>query len=215
MNITLIAAIAPPILLALTCHEYAHGYVAYKLGDDTAYRAGRLTLNPLSHLDPIGTLMLFIIHIGWAKPVPVDPRNFKDPRRDLIWVSIAGPAANMILAFIFGMVLRVFGEHWTIFGPAIGRFIYIMLVYSVMINLVLAVFNLIPLPPLDGSKILGGLLKGEAAYKFAQLERWGPLIFLVVIAGGYYLNIPVIWWIISPFVKFFSILFVGKDLSAL
>ena len=199
--------------MALTFHEYAHGLVAYKLGDDTAYRAGRLTLNPIPHLDIIGTIMLFIVHIGWAKPVPVNPYNFQNPRKDLIWVSLAGPAANMVLALLSGLLFRVFNEFWHIFGPTLAEIIYLMLVYSVMINLILAAFNLIPLPPLDGSKILGGLLQGEAAYKYAQLERYGPIILIALVAGGYMLHIPIIWWIILPFVKIFFQLFTGIDYS--
>ena len=98
--------IAPPILFALTVHEYAHGWVALKFGDPTAKMAGRLTLNPLSHLDPIGTIMLFLIHLGWAKPVPVNPYYFRDPRRDMMWVSFAGPGANILAAFGFGLIIR-------------------------------------------------------------------------------------------------------------
>lgn len=196
---------APPILLALTVHEYAHGYVAFRLGDDTAYRAGRLTLNPLSHLDPIGTLMLFIVQIGWAKPVPVNPYNLNNPRTDMIWVSLAGPASNVIFAFITGMILRfIIAAELNI-----GMFLVKMIVFTVQINLVLAAFNLIPVPPLDGSKILGGMLQGEAAYKYAQFERYGPFVLMAVIFGGWFLHIPVLSWIISPFVQFFFTLFVG------
>ena len=196
---------APPILLALTVHEYAHGYVAFRLGDDTAYRAGRLTLNPLSHLDPIGTLMLFIVQIGWAKPVPVNPYNLNNPRTDMIWVSLAGPASNVIFAFIVGMILRfIIAAELNI-----GMFLVKMIVFTVQINLVLAAFNLIPVPPLDGSKILGGMLQGEAAYKYAQFERYGPFVLMAVIFGGWFLHIPVLSWIISPFVQFFFTLFVG------
>ena len=196
---------APPILLALTVHEYAHGYVAFRLGDDTAYRAGRLTLNPLSHLDPIGTLMLFIVQIGWAKPVPVNPYNLNNPRTDMIWVSLAGPASNVIFAFITGMILRfIIAAELNI-----GMFLAKMIIFTVQINLVLAAFNLIPVPPLDGSKILGGLLQGEADYKYAQFERYGPFVLMAVIFGGWFLHIPVLSWIISPFVQFFFTLFVG------
>ena len=214
MDLLTILIMAPPILLALTLHEYAHGYVAYRLGDDTAYRAGRLTLNPLSHLDPIGTLMLFIAHIGWAKPVPVNPYNLRNPKRDLIWVSIAGPAANMILAFIGGMIFRTIPRHWFMFQHSgFTGILLTMLVYMVVINIVLAVFNLLPFPPLDGSKILGGLLTGNAYNQFKRFERYGPFIFLALILGGYLLKLPILWWIIAPFVRIFSILFAGVDLS--
>ena len=214
LDLLSIVIIAPPILLALTIHEYAHGYVAYRLGDDTAYLAGRLTLNPLSHLDPIGTLMLFIAHIGWAKPVPVNPYNLRNPKRDLIWVSIAGPAANMILALAGGIVIRLLPQQWFIYHHSTAIDIMLtMLVYLVVINIILAVFNLIPIPPLDGSKILGGLLTGQAYMEFRKFERYGPVLFIILIAGGYLLNIPILWWIISPFVRFFSLVFAGVDLS--
>ena len=196
---------APPILLALTVHEYSHGYVAYRLGDDTAYRAGRLTLNPLSHLDPIGTLMLFIAQIGWAKPVPVNPYNLNNPQKDMIWVALAGPASNVVFAFIVSMLLRfIIATEMNI-----GVFLAKMIVFTIQINLVLAAFNLIPVPPLDGSKILGGFLRGEAAYKYAQFERIGPFVLMAVIFGGWILHIPVLSWIITPFVQFFYTLFVG------
>jgi Zn-dependent protease len=189
--------------------------MAFHLGDDTAYLAGRLTLNPLSHLDPIGTLMLFLVHIGWAKPVPVNPYNFRNPRRDLIWVSLAGPGANLLLAFLSGMILRIFMRQHLILDMSAGGILTMMIVYSVLINIVLAIFNLIPIPPLDGSKILGGVLRGELAYRYATLERWGPIIFVILIASGYFLKIPILWWIISPFVRILSILFAGIDLSGM
>ena len=215
LNLLSIIILAPPILLALTVHEYAHGYVAYRLGDDTAYRAGRLTLNPLSHLDPIGTLMLFIVKIGWAKPVPVNPYNLNNPRRDMIWVSLAGITANMILALIGGLIFRALPHHRIILDATVGGILITMLVYTIVINLILAAFNLIPIPPLDGSKILAGLLRGDASREYAKMERWGPILFIALIAGGYLLHIPVIWWIIKPFVSFFSLIFAGVDLSGM
>jgi len=108
MNLQYIILLAPPILLALTFHEFSHGWMAYKLGDPTAKLAGRLTMNPLVHLDPFGTLMIFLVRFGWAKPVPVNPRYFKEPKRDMLLVSVAGPGANMLLAFASGMLLRMF-----------------------------------------------------------------------------------------------------------
>lgn len=214
MDLQTILMLAPPILLALTFHEYAHGRAAYRLGDDTAYNQGRLTLNPLAHLDPIGTIILFFPpHFGWARPVPVNPYNFTNPRRDLLIVSAAGPAANLVLAFISGMLLRFIGASGMFTHTAFGDFFIQMILYSIIINIVLAFFNLIPIPPLDGSKILSGMLRGEAAYQYAKLERYGPIIFIAVIAGSYFLKIPLLWWYFRPFVKLFSILFAGVDLS--
>jgi Zn-dependent protease len=213
LDILNLAIILPPILLALTVHEYAHGYVAYRLGDDTAYLAGRLTLNPLSHLDPIGTLMLILVHIGWAKPVPVNPYNLNNPRRDIILVSIAGPGANILLAFISGLIFRLTAGGSFFHSISVGGILLTMIAYSVLINLVLAFFNLIPIPPLDGSRVVSGLLRGEAYNMYAQLERFGPILFLVLVGFGYLFHLPILWWIISPFVSFFSVLFTGMDLS--
>ncbi|UCG66738.1 MAG: site-2 protease family protein [Deltaproteobacteria bacterium] len=107
MEIRTLLLLAPPILLTLTFHEYAHAYVAYKYGDDTAKRSGRLTLNPLGHLDPLGTIMIFLVHFGWAKPVPVNPYRLRNPKRDMLWISAAGPLANMVLALMSGILLRL------------------------------------------------------------------------------------------------------------
>ncbi|MCK4590136.1 MAG: site-2 protease family protein [Candidatus Latescibacteria bacterium] len=194
---------APGILLAITVHEVAHGWVADRLGDPTARLAGRLTLNPLVHLDPLGTLMLFIAHFGWAKPVPINPNYFKDPKRDIIWVSLAGPAANILAAALCGVLFRWFNSS----GLAL---LSRMAVYAVLINLILAVFNLIPIPPLDGSKVLMGLLPAEQEYRFHQLERWGPLILIGII----FLNrrIPVLSLVIFPFVNFLGKIFTGYRL---
>ncbi|MBU0518242.1 site-2 protease family protein [bacterium] len=207
-DLTTYIIIAPPILLALAFHEFAHGWVANRLGDPTAKQAGRLTMNPLSHLDLVGTIMLFVAHIGWAKPVPVNPYNLNNPRRDLIWVSLAGPAANIIMAAGFGLMIRLFGIE-------LPRPLILVLVYGVIINISLAIFNMIPIPPLDGSRILGGLLPEEMEAQYRKLDRLGPMLVLVLVMGGYMLNIPILWWIIMPFLKFFSILFAGIDLSHL
>lgn len=207
--------IAPPILFALTVHEYAHGWVALKFGDPTAKMAGRLTLNPLSHLDPIGTIMLFLIHLGWAKPVPVNPYYFRDPRRDMMWVSLAGPGANILAAFGFGLIIRFLNlfpanpdMHSSLFGVIVQ-----MIVFGLVINLILAFFNLIPIPPLDGSKILAGILPPEYEEPLLQLERFGPFLLIGIIFIGRALHIPILWGILSPFVSFFSYLFAGADLT--
>lgn len=207
--------IAPPILFALTVHEYAHGWVALKFGDPTAKMAGRLTLNPLSHLDPIGTIMLFLIHLGWAKPVPVNPYYFRNPRKDMMWVSLAGPGANILTALGFGLVIR-FLNFFPInpdLGSPLSGIIIQMIVFGLIINLVLAFFNLIPIPPLDGSKILMGILPPQYEEPLMQLERFGPFLLLGIIFIGRALHIPILWGILSPFVSFFSYLFAGADLT--
>ena len=205
--------IAPPILLALTFHEYAHAFVANRLGDATAKEQGRLTMNPLVHLDLLGTAMLFIASIGWAKPVPVNPFAFKNPKRDLLWVSLAGPGSNLLLAFIFGLVCRVLGvESLQNPGYGIAGIINFLVGYGMVVNIVLAIFNILPIPPLDGSKILMGLVPQKYENHFAPLMRYGPTLLIVIIAMGFIAKIPILWFIINPFVKFFSFIFAGTNL---
>ena len=175
---------APPVLLALTFHEFAHGYVAHRLGDPTAARAGRLTLNPLKHLSLIGTLAFFIMHIGWAKPVPVNSRYLKRPDRDMLWVALAGPGANMVLAVASAILIRLVVAAASFLPHALLMPMAMMGVASVWINIVLAIFNLIPIPPLDGSKILTSLLPRELVGPYQQLERFGFVILLVLFYTG-------------------------------
>ena len=200
----------PPFLLALTVHEYAHGLIAEKFGDPTARMMGRITMNPLPHIDPIGTIILpaFLIIVrspfifGWAKPVPVNPFNLKDPKRDMIWISLAGPVANLIFAFVCGLILRV-SLLFTSSGPII-----VMLAWGVIIGLVLAAFNLIPVPPLDGSGILKGLLPDRMQEGYAKYERFGFIILL----GLFTIGQPIIALFVFPFVGIFSWLFTGKTM---
>ena len=179
MQIQTLLLIAPPILLALTFHEYAHAYVANRLGDDTAKQSGRLSLNPLRHLDPLGTIMIFLVHFGWAKPVPVNPYRLKNPKKDMLWISAAGPFANMVLALFSGILLRLLiatggaSDQTSI----MGLLIYVVFM-SLQINLALAVFNILPIAPLDGSKILSGLLPDGFGKMFYIMERYGPFILL-------------------------------------
>lgn len=207
--------IAPPILFALTVHEYAHGRMALRFGDPTARDAGRLTLNPLSHLDPIGTLMLFIVHLGWAKPVPINPYYFRHPKKDIIWVSLAGPGANILTAFACGLVMRLIHplSGYLEMGSSFLGILSMMVMYGMMINLVLAFFNLIPLPPLDGSKILMGLLPIEYENQMMQLERIGPFLLIGIIVISNVFGMNILWRILSPFVNFFSYLFAGADFT--
>ncbi|MCK4295920.1 MAG: site-2 protease family protein [Candidatus Marinimicrobia bacterium] len=210
MNFQMIVLLIPPILLALTFHEYMHGYTAYRLGDPTAKYAGRLTFNPLAHLDPIGTLMVFLVHFGWAKPVPVNPSYFHDPKRDMLIVSVAGPAANMVLALLSGILVRFVRAGALSFLPQfILQPIFIMLILSLQINIALAIFNIIPLPPLDGSKILYGMLPHKYDYIIDDVERYGPFILMGVILFGWITKISIIGAFISPFINFFSNIFGG------
>lgn len=172
-----------PGLLAITLHEVAHGWVAERFGDPTARLLGRLTLNPFKHLDPIGTLLLFLIGFGWARPVPVNPGNLKDPRRNMLWVALGGPAANLGLALLSALALRGFGQLAT--GAEAGGIVamvlqplILMAAFSLYINSVLLVINLMPVPPLDGGRVLIGLLPEKSAAAVAKLEPFG---FFIVI----------------------------------
>jgi Zn-dependent protease len=172
------------ILISLTVHEYSHGRVAYMLGDDTAKNQGRLTLNPLKHLDPIGTLFFYFMHFGWAKPVPVDPRNLKDPHRDMLFIAAAGPASNLVLALIAGFFLRFMGPLAQM--EPMTFYIFGFLSIAVYCNVALAIFNMLPVFPLDGSSILKGLMPREIAFKLSQLDKYFGIILLAVFLTDYF-----------------------------
>ena len=210
MNIQTLLLLAPPILLALTFHEYAHAFVANRYGDDTAKQSGRLTLNPLRHLDPLGTIMIFLVHFGWAKPVPVNPHRLKNPKKDMLWISAAGPLANMVLAFVSGILLRlIFATGGKPDQYSITGLLTFMLIMSLQINLALAIFNVLPIAPLDGSKILFGLLPSRHEGKIYFLERYGPFILIGLIVFGQFTGVSVLGSLIWPFVGFFSKIFAG------
>ncbi|MCL4439519.1 MAG: site-2 protease family protein [Firmicutes bacterium] len=182
------------IFFALPLHEYAHALVAYKLGDNTAKYEGRLTLNPIKHLDPLGTLLIFFGPIGWAKPVPVNPFHFENRKRGMMLVSLAGPGANFLLAVVGAVLLGIF--------RASADLQYI-LYYFMVLNVWLAVFNLLPLPPLDGSKILAGILPGRQEWLY-QLEKYGfPVLFLLIFFG--FLT-PILTFFASPIIELFAVL---------
>ncbi len=179
---------APPILLALTVHECAHAWVANKLGDPTARMLGRVTLNPIRHLDPLGTIMLFFSGLfGWAKPVPVNPRNFRNPSKSMMWVALAGPLSNLFLAAISALAYKLFIIGGPVLGsrfPAVYSPLALMAEISIVINVSLAVFNMVPVPPLDGSKVLSNMLPADKAFRFARLEPYGFMILMVLIITG-------------------------------
>jgi len=187
--ITELIILAPPLLMALTLHEFAHGYVAYRLGDPTAKTLGRLTLNPLKHLDPIGTLAFFLIKFGWAKPIPVNPNYLKNPKQDMLWVALAGPVTNLILAIASALLAKglwLFAAMIPYSATAEAFLVPInaMLIASVWINLVLCIFNFLPIPPLDGSRILAGLLPNDLARSYIKVERYGFIIILILAFSG-------------------------------
>jgi len=196
----------PPVLAALTIHEYAHGWVAYQLGDPTAKLLGRLTLNPLAHLDPIGTILLLLYKFGWAKPVPVNPTYFRNPHRDMIWVALAGPVSNIMLAAVLGAALQVMLRYAVI--DVFGAF-YQMMTMGVFINLMLALFNMLPIPPLDGSKVVAGLLPLRYLEWWLRFERVGPFLLLGIIIVSQFAHIPVFGRTIFPVAEMLYHLFAG------
>lgn len=166
----------PALLIAITFHEYAHARMAYAWGDSTAKNAGRLTLNPISHLDPLGALMILVVRFGWAKPVPINPYNFRDQRQGLFWVSLAGPGMNLLI----GLVATVLLLNFQRLGP-----IYHALMFNIiLINIFLAVFNMVPIPPLDGSKILVSVLPTPYQRYYYLLEPYAPVLLIVFLLTG-------------------------------
>ena len=190
----------PVLLFALVFHEFSHGWVAYKLGDPTAKNQGRLTLNPLSHLDPFGSMMILFVGFGWAKPVPVDSRYLANPRKDMMKIAFAGPASNLLLALIGGILIRLTGYA----GPLTS-----MLILFTQINISLAVFNMIPIPPLDGSQIFSGIMIRRNPQLVMQLQMYGPQILMGLILFGMFTGVSIIWAFMRPFVNFFMFLFAG------
>jgi Zn-dependent protease len=194
----LIAVWALPVLFAITLHEVAHGWVAKQLGDPTAARLGRLSLNPLKHIDPVGTVLVPAIliatigvGIGWAKPVPVTWENLRHPKRDMALVALAGPAANLLMAIFWGLVIRI-----ALVLPETIAFIAEPLKYmgaaGIMINVILMVFNLLPLPPLDGGRVAVGVLPGPWAWRLSRVEPYGFFIIIALMMTG------ALWFILDP-----------------
>jgi len=200
-----IAVYALPVLFGITLHEAAHGYVARMFGDPTAYQAGRISLNPIRHVDPIGTIAvpLFLLFstkllggagilFGWAKPVPVDWGRLRNPKRDMLWVALAGPASNLVMAVLWAISLRLLIAN----GASPDNFWVLMAFAGIQINLVLMALNLFPLPPLDGGRIVFSLLPSHLAWKYAKLEPYGLLILIVLMLTG------VLWMLLRPLMAF-------------
>jgi len=200
-----IAVWALPVIFAITLHEVAHGWVARALGDSTAYKLGRLSLNPLRHVDPVGTVLVPGVLLamgggflfGWAKPVPVDWRNFRKPRTDMALVAVAGPLSNLAMALAWGLLFKLASDH----GAQEGTWYGLMQMgrAGILINISLMVLNLLPLPPLDGSRVLMGLLPPRAAFNYAKIERYGMMILILLILpiGGSSILSRIMYW---PFV---------------
>lgn len=176
-----IALRIPALLIAITFHEYAHARMAYYFGDTTAKNQGRMNLNPINHLDPIGTIMILLVGFGWAKPVPINPYRFSQYRSGLRWVSFAGPLSNLILAFISLLCYYLLLTYGLItYGNLFSLFLEVL----VTLNIMLAIFNLLPIPPLDGSKILMSFLPDSYLGYYQQLERYAPIILILFIVTG-------------------------------
>ena len=205
LQIEVLIILLPILVFSLCFHEFSHGYIAYRLGDHTAARSGRLTLNPLAHLDPIGSLMILFVGFGWAKPVPVNPINFSNPRVDMMKVAFAGPASNLILAFIAGLMIRLTNYSELMNNGILYQTLY---VFS-FINIALAVFNMLPVAPLDGSQIFGNMISKNNPELAWKLQMYGPKILMGLILMGIVTPFSLLGTIMMPFIKFFLFLFAG------
>lgn len=214
----LIGITALALLIAITVHEASHALAAARLGDNTAKHLGRLSLNPIKHLDPVGTLMLFLVGFGWGKPVPVNPLQLRgDMRRGMAEVSLFGPLSNVVVAGLAALPIRLGLIEW---HSPFGFFLFTsweplsvaadILAFVIFYNLVLAIFNLIPLAPLDGFKISLGLLPRDLAMAWARTENYGPIVLLAVIGLGYLTGISILSRIIIPVIDLFALLLVGQ-----
>lgn len=208
MDLKGILVFAPAILFAITVHEFFHAWTANRLGDPTARMQGRLTLNPIAHLDLMGTICFVVAHFGWGKPVPVNAANFSHPRRDNMLVSLAGPASNFVSAFALGIIFHIINGNLTP-NSHLTLPVFEFLFLSIRINLFLAFFNLIPLFPLDGSHILKGLLPHHLVGGFDNVSRYSPFILLGLILLGGTAGVSVLGSILNPPVIFFSRMFTG------
>jgi len=186
------------LIIALTVHEFSHAFIAYRFGDTTARDAGRLTLNPLKHLDVLGSLMLLLVGFGWAKPVPINPYALRRKSESAeMWVSLAGPTSNLLLAVIAGLLLRLHLFPWQASSgilPSAADFFFTFMT----INLVLMLFNLIPLAPLDGEKVLAFFLPSKWSNSFSQIQRYGPILLMVLLFVLPMVGVDIISWVMTP-----------------
>jgi len=191
----------PVLLFAVTVHEYAHGRVALGLGDPTAKQAGRLTLNPLPHIDPFGAICLFLFNFGWARPVPVNPVYFRNIRRDTVMMALAGPAANFSVALGAGMLLRHALMPWQVYQLALA--------YLLLMNIGLGVFNLLPIPPLDGSHVIENVLSPGAARSYREFGRYGPILLLGIVMLDNFAHTGILSRVLLGPIRYLAFIFSG------
>ncbi len=200
----ILVLLIPSLMFALSFHEFSHAWMAKKCGDNTAADLGRLSLNPISHLDPIGSIMILFVGFGWAKPVPVNSYSLNNPRKDMMKIAAAGPISNLLLALIASLIFRV--------NSIIGLNLDYLLFYFIQINISLAVFNMIPISPLDGSQIFTGYLSKNNPDLATKIQAYGPQVLLGLILFGYITGFSIIWLFISPIVKVFMYIFAGINI---
>jgi len=197
----------PVLLFAITVHEYAHARTALSLGDPSAKLAGRITFNPISHMDPFGAICLFLFNFGWAKPVPVNPRYFRNPRLGSLWVSLAGPLANLGVALGMGILIRYFLFPWDLYLT--------MLITMLLMNIGLGLFNLLPIPPLDGSHVLESLLPYSALVKYRQIERYAPIVLMSIFFADQFLHLRIFSRLLGYPIFYLAHLLAGDNLFSL
>ncbi|MBW2609615.1 MAG: site-2 protease family protein [Deltaproteobacteria bacterium] len=193
----------PVLLFAITIHEYSHGKAALSLGDPTAKNAGRLSLNPIIHIDPLGAICLFFFHFGWAKPVPVDVRYFKNIRRDIVIMALSGPISNIAAAFVTGLFIRYFLLPYEVYLK--------LLTYMILMNTGLGLFNLLPIPPLDGSHVMENILPSGASKIYRQMSRYAPLILIGILMLDRFLHIGIFGKILGYPIFYIAHLFGGDN----
>lgn len=193
----------PVLLFAITIHEYAHGRAAFSLGDPTAKNAGRLSLNPLSHIDPLGAICLFLFNFGWAKPVPIDPRFFRNIRRDTVLISLSGSMANLAMAFITGIFIR----HLFILSEIYLKILF----YMILMNIGLGLFNLLPIPPLDGSHILENILPYSASRRYREIRRYTPMILIGILLLDHFAHTGILIKVLGYPIFYLAHLFGGDN----
>lgn len=198
----------PVILFSLSFHEFAHGWVAFRFGDPTAHSHGRLTLNPLAHLDMFGTLALYFMGFGWAKPVPVDVGRLHNPKRDSTLVALAGPGSNFLLALICGVSFSILLKMAAA-GTEVPMIVLDVLQVGLFINTTLGVFNFLPIPPLDGSRILEGFIPYEHRDLVIKMEHYGPMVLIGLIAFGWISGFSIIWTVMGPIIRTLTSIFTG------